>query len=248
MLLSETSIVVTGAASERGIGRAVCELALAEGARVIAADRDADGLKSLVKAHGEGITPVVIDITSAQECAKLAAIAASACVEGLVHCAGIAEPMGLAGLTRADYDRMLDVNLWGTIQLVQALAPAMIARKRGAIVCLSSLAGQRGGGFVGGLHYSASKAAVLGAVRSLARELGGSNIRVNAVTPGLVDTDMTARFMPDEQRAVLAKQQAPLGRMARADEIAGVCIFLISRLSTYVTGATIDVNGGLHIH
>jgi NAD(P)-dependent dehydrogenase (short-subunit alcohol dehydrogenase family) len=247
MLLPNMTIVVTGAASDRGVGRATCRLAQAEGARIIAADRDGDGLARLQDELGDAIITAKCDLTRSEDCEDLAQIAAAQDASGLVHCAGRAEPMGLKDLDRASYERMLDVNLWGTLQIVQALAPAMTKRGAGSIVCLSSLAGQRGGGYVGGLHYSASKAAVLGAVRSLARELGPQNIRVNAVAPGLVDTDMTAPFMSREQRAELAKQ-APLGRMASADEVAGVCLFLVSRFSTYVTGATIDVNGGLHIH
>jgi NAD(P)-dependent dehydrogenase (short-subunit alcohol dehydrogenase family) len=247
MLLPNITVVVTGAASDRGVGRATCRLAKAEGARVIAADRDGEGLSRLQDELGDAVTIARCDITNPEDCTHLAEIAAAQDASGLVHCAGLAEPMGLGDLDRARYERMLDVNLWGTLQLVRALAPAMGERGDGSIVCLSSLAGQRGGGYVGGLHYSASKAAVLGAVKSLARELGPRNIRVNAVAPGLVDTDMTAPFMPREQRADLAKQ-APLGRMASAEEVAGVCLFLVSRFSTYVTGATIDVNGGLHIH
>ncbi len=248
MLLSGKTILVTGAAAPRGIGRAACRLGAEHGATIIAVDRDQDGLADLKNAQPGLATTITCDLSREHECQAAADhVAALGGCDAIIHCAGIAEPMFLPELDRARYDRMLDVNLWGTLQLLKAMAPAMAARKAGSIVCLSSLAAERGGGFVGGLHYTASKAAILGVVKSLARELGPSNVRVNAVCPGLVDTDMTAPFMAADVRAQLAKQ-AVLGRMASADDVAGVCLFLASDLSAYVTGATIDVNGGLHIH
>lgn len=248
MLLRDRKIVVTGAAARRGIGQAACRMAMDFGASVYAVDRDADGLASLAEALPQLAGTFVCDITSEADCAGVAnALAEEGGADGLVHCAGIAEPLGLAELTRARYDRMLDVNVWGTVLMAQALAPAMVARGSGSIVFLSSVAGQRGGGFVGGLHYSASKAAVLGLMKGLARELGPVGVRVNAVAPGLVDTDMTNPFMQPEMRAGMAKQ-ALLGRLATPEEIAGVCLFLCSDIASYVTGATLDVNGGLHIH
>ncbi len=245
MLLSDRTIVVTGAGAPRGIGQAACRMALERGARVHAVDRDAEALAALRERLPGLASAIACDVTSEDDCARVSAGAGAA--DALIHCAGIAEPLALADLTRERYDRMLDVNLWGTIQIVKALAPAMAARGSGSIVCLSSLAGQRGGGFVGGLHYAAAKAGVLGFVRGLARELGPRGVRVNAVAPGLVDTDMTVPFMPADVRAQLARQ-AVLGRLATPEEVAGACLFLASDLAGYVTGATLDVNGGLHIH
>jgi len=248
MILQGQKIVVTGAAARRGIGQATCRMAAGFGASVFAVDRDAEGLEWLARELPELADTSVCDITSDEECRTVGtALAKVGGADALIHCAGIAEPLALAQVTRARYDRMLDINLWGTIQMAQALAPAMIERGSGSMVFISSVAGQRGGGFVGGLHYSASKAAVLGLMKGLARELGPAGVRVNAVAPGLVDTDMTNPFMPPEMRSVLAKQ-ALLGRMATPEEIAGVCLFLCSNLASYVTGATLDVNGGLHIH
>jgi NAD(P)-dependent dehydrogenase (short-subunit alcohol dehydrogenase family) len=248
MILQGQKIVVTGAAARRGIGQAACRMAAGFGASVFAVDRDAEGLEWLARELPELADTSVCDITSDEECRTVGtALAKVGGADALIHCAGIAEPLALAQVTRARYDRMLDINLWGTIQMAQALAPAMIERGSGSMVFISSVAGQRGGGFVGGLHYSASKAAVLGLMKGLARELGPAGVRVNAVAPGLVDTDMTNPFMPPEVRSALAKQ-ALLGRIATPEEIAGVCLFLCSNLASYVTGATLDVNGGLHIH
>lgn len=248
MLLQGKRIVVTGAATDRGIGLATCRLAAENGADVVALDitLDRDGLKPWDRI--DGAVRMACDVTSEEDCkAVAAAVGSLGPVDGLIHCAGIAEPLGIADLTRQRYQRMLDVNLWGTMQLTQALLPSLRASGSGAIVCLSSLAGQRGGGFVGGIHYAAAKAGVLGFMRGLARELGPEGIRVNAVAPGLVDTDMTVPFMDAETRLRLVNQ-APLQRLAAPLEVAGACIFLVSDLSSYVTGATLDVNGGLHIH
>jgi NAD(P)-dependent dehydrogenase (short-subunit alcohol dehydrogenase family) len=248
MLLAGKIAVVTGAGSIRGIGRATCQLFAEHGAQVVALDLDGAAAEATARELGPPHLGFACDIINEDDCRRAGERAAElGGADALVHCAGIAEPLSLDEMTKARYDRMIDVNLWGTIQIVKALAPKMSHKGRGAIVCLSSLAAQRGGGFVGGLHYAAAKAGVLGFVRGLARELGPAGVRVNAVAPGLVDTDMTAPFMAEDIRRGLAKQ-APLGRLASAREVAGACLFLASDLAGYVTGTTLDVNGGLHIH
>lgn len=247
-LLTNKTIVVTGAAAERGIGRATCTLALAHGAKVIALDKHFQNETNSQHKSDDTYHQLQCDVSNQADCERIAHYAReNGGIDGLVHCAGIAEPGTLDAITHEKFHLMMNINLWGTIQIIQAIAPVMVAKERGSIVCLSSLAAQRGGGFVGGLHYTAAKAGVLGVVRSLAREFGPKGIRVNAVAPGLIDTDMTTPFMPHDVRAELGKQ-AVLQRLGTAEEVAGVCIFLASDLSGYITGATIDVNGGLHIH
>ena len=111
-------------------------------------------------------------------------------VTGLVNNAGITQPVKFLDITGGDYDRILDVSLRGTLYASQAVIPSMIAQNSGSIVCISSVSAQRGGGILGGPHYSAAKAGVLGLARAMAREYGGNNIRVNCVTPGLIATDI----------------------------------------------------------
>jgi NAD(P)-dependent dehydrogenase (short-subunit alcohol dehydrogenase family) len=123
----------------------------------------------------------------------------------------------------------------------------MRERKQGSIACMSSISAQRGGGLFGGPHYSAAKAGVLGLAKAMARELGPDNIRVNCVTPGLIQTDITGGRLTDDMRREILKS-VPLNRIGVADDVAGVFLFLASDLSAYVTGAVIDVNGGLLIH
>ena len=123
----------------------------------------------------------------------------------------------------------------------------MRERRRGSIVCLSSVSAQRGGGIFGGPHYSAAKAGVLGLAKAMAREFGPDGIRVNAVTPGLIQTDITAGKLTDAMRADILRG-IPLNRLGEAVDVAGACLFLASDLSSYLTGTTIDVNGGMLIH
>jgi NAD(P)-dependent dehydrogenase (short-subunit alcohol dehydrogenase family) len=112
---------------------------------------------------------------------------------------------------------------------------------------MSSVSAQRGGGIFGGPHYSAAKAGVLGLARAMAREFGGDRIRVNSVTPGLIQTDITGDKLTPEMRADIIKG-IPLGRLGDAADVANACLFLVSDLSTYLTGITLDVNGGMLIH
>jgi NAD(P)-dependent dehydrogenase (short-subunit alcohol dehydrogenase family) len=139
------------------------------------------------------------------------------------------------------------VSLRGTLYMSQAAIPAMRAAKSGSIVCISSVSAQRGGGIFGGPHYSAAKAGVLGLARAMAREFGADGIRVNCITPGLIETDITAGKLSDEKKVEI-NSTIPLARLGRADDVAGACVFLASALSAYCTGITLDVNGGMLIH
>lgn len=168
-------------------------------------------------------------------------------VDVLVNNAGITQPLKLMDIKRANYDAVLDVSLRGTLLMSQAVIPAMRAQKSGSIVCISSVSAQRGGGIFGGPHYSAAKAGVLGLARAMARELGPDNVRVNCITPGLIQTDITAGKLTDDMTAnILAG--IPMNRLGDAVDIARAALFLGSDLSSYSTGITLDVNGGMLIH
>jgi NAD(P)-dependent dehydrogenase (short-subunit alcohol dehydrogenase family) len=123
----------------------------------------------------------------------------------------------------------------------------MKKQKSGSIVCMSSVSAQRGGGIFGGPHYSAAKAGVLGLAKAMAREFGGDGIRVNSITPGLIQTDITGGKLTPEMRADIIKG-IPLARLGDAADIANACLFLASDMSSYLTGVTLDVNGGMLIH
>jgi NAD(P)-dependent dehydrogenase (short-subunit alcohol dehydrogenase family) len=174
-------------------------------------------------------------------------LAAFGQVDVLVNNAGITQPVKLMDITPEDLHRILAVNLNGILYLSQAFIPHMRERKQGSIACMSSVSAQRGGGIFGGPHYSAAKAGVLGLAKAMARELGPDGIRVNCVTPGLIQTDITGGKLTDEMRQEIIKG-IPLGRLGNAEDVAGIYLFLASDLSAYVTGAVIDVNGGMLIH
>jgi len=123
----------------------------------------------------------------------------------------------------------------------------MRAQKSGSIINMSSASAQKGGGIFGGSAYAAAKGAILGYTKATARECGPDNIRANALCPSMIDTDITGGTLSKAQMQAII-DSVPLGRLGRADEIAGVCLFLASDLSTYVSGSEIDFNGASHIH
>jgi NAD(P)-dependent dehydrogenase (short-subunit alcohol dehydrogenase family) len=188
-------------------------------------------------------------VTDKASCTKAveAVAAAFGQIDILINNAGVTQPVKLLDITASDWDRIQDVNLKGVLFLSQAVIPHMRQRKTGSIACMSSVSAQRGGGIFGGPHYSAAKAGVLGLAKAMAREFGADGIRVNCVTPGLIGTDITAGKLTDEMKEKIL-EGIPLGRLGDADDVAGIYTFLASDLSAYVTGAVIDVNGGMLIH
>jgi len=253
MLLRGKTAVISGAASPRGIGLATARRFVAEGARVAILDIDGAAAKSAA----QNLNPIsenphlgiACNVANQDSCAKAieAVIAAFGQIDILVNNAGITQPVKLLEITPSDCDRIQDVNLKGVLFLSQAVIPHMRRRKVGSIACMSSVSAQRGGGIFGGPHYSAAKAGVLGLAKAMAREFGSDGIRVNCVTPGLIGTDITAGKLTDEMKTKIL-EGIPLGRLGEADDVAGIYTFLASDLSAYVTGAVIDVNGGMLIH
>ncbi len=249
MLMTGKICVVTGAASQRGLGLAAARAFAAQGAHVAVLDLDADASRAAAAGIGAGHMGLACDVTDKAACedAIAAILARYGRVDVLVNNAGVSQPIKTLEISPADYERVTDVNLRGTLYMSQAALPAMIEQRSGAIVCISSVSAQRGGGIFGGPHYSASKGGVLGLARAMAREFGPVGVRVNCVTPGLIQTDITAGKLSDEMKADILKG-IPLNRLGEAEDVAKACLFLASDLSSYVTGATLDVNGGMLIH
>src|SRR6185503_8761411 len=133
-------------------------------------------------------------------------------VDILVNCAGISQPDRLLEVTQANYDLVMNVNLRGTFNMCQAVVPHFRSRQQGSIVCIGSVAAERGGGLFGGPHYAASKGAVQSLAKSMARELGPDGIRVNAIAPGTIDTDIFQGKMTESMRSVIISN-IPLGRL-----------------------------------
>ena len=249
MLLENKVVIVTGAASPRGIGKATAKTLAAHGARVVVLDLRLEDAEQAARDLGEGHLGLACDVTDRNACdaAVQAVLAKYDRIDGLINNAGITQPLRTLDIQAGNFDAVLDVNLRGTLYMSQAVLPHMKAQKRGSIVCMSSVSAQRGGGIFGGPHYSAAKAGVLGLAKAMAREFGGDNVRVNSITPGLIQTDITGDKLTPEMRSEIIKG-IPLGRLGDAADVANACLFLISDLSAYMTGITLDVNGGMLIH
>jgi len=249
MLLKDKVAVITGAAGPNGLGYATATMMAAQGAKIVIVDLARAEPQTAAARLGAGHLGLVADVTDKASCeaAAAAVVQAYGRIDILVNNAGITQPVKTLDITGADYDRILDVSLRGTLYMSQAVIPAMRAQKSGAICCVSSVSAQRGGGILGGPHYSAAKAGVLGLARAMAREFGIDGIRVNCVTPGLIATDINKGLIPDDKmKAIL--EGIPLNRIGEPADVAGCLVFLASDLAKYLTGVTLDVNGGMLIH
>lgn len=241
-------VMVTGAAS--GIGRATAKRFLEEGARLILCDMKplADtGLDKELGAEAGGpgnagarVRYLAGDISSTEGLAAAAA-AMDGGIDVLVNNAGITRDASVGKLSSSDWDAVIAVNLTTVFRLAQAAAARMKAQKSGVILNAASVVAHTGN--FGQANYVASKAGVIGLTKTLARELGRANVRVNAVAPGFVETPMTAA-VPSQVLAAMS-EKTPLQRLAKPEEIAAVYCFLASDDASYITGAVINVDGGL---
>ena len=249
MLLDGKVAVISGAASPRGIGLATARLFAAHGARVAILDLRAEQAEAAAAGLGEAHRGFACDVTDRAACSGAVerVLGAFGGIDILINNAGITQPLKFMDIEAGHWDAVLDVNLRGVLHLSQAVVPHMRERRAGSIACMSSVSAQRGGGIFGGPHYSAAKAGVLGLAKAMARELGPDGIRVNCVTPGLIQTDITGGKLTPAMKAEIAAT-IPLGRLGEAVDVARIFLFLASELSGYVTGAVIDVNGGMLIH
>lgn len=239
--------VITG--SSRGIGAAAAELFARQGYGVVlnwnhAEDRAMELLRQLREQGGTAIA-VGADVSTQAGAETLIGTALDAFghVDVLVNNAGISHFGLFTDVTRGEYESIFAANVGSVFGCTQAVLPHMIARKHGSIVNVSSMWGQTGASCE--VVYSASKAAVIGLTRALAKELGPSGIRVNCVAPGLIDTEMNARLTPEEVSSVT--EETPLCRMGTAREVAEAILFLAEPSAAFITGQVLGVNGGLVI-
>jgi len=212
-------------------------------------DLSAEAAAAAAKEIGPEHIGLACDVTKKADCerAAKAVLEHFGQIDVLVNNAGISQPLKFMEIQPENYEAVTDVSLRGSLYMSQAVVPHMRSRKSGSIVMLSSVSAQRGGGIFGGPHYSAAKAGVLGLGKAMARELGPDNVRVNSITPGLIQTDITGGKLTPELKADILKG-IPLNRLGDAVDIANACLFLGSDLSSYLTGITLDVNGGMLIH
>jgi NAD(P)-dependent dehydrogenase (short-subunit alcohol dehydrogenase family) len=236
--------IVTGGGG--GIGKAACAQLAARGARVAVFDVDrakAQETAASLAAAGSESMACPVDISDRAQVAGAVGCVLDAYggIDLLVNCAGLYRIGTIGDISEEDWDHMLGVNLKGPFLLCQAVVPIMQRQGRGAIVNVSSISG-RTTSMLAGVHYVASKAGIIGLTMCLANQLAAGGIRVNCVAPGSVDTPMLD-FLEPEQKGRLAGR-VPMGRLARPEEVAAAIVFLASPEASYITGETLNVNGG----
>ncbi|KIL49935.1 SDR family NAD(P)-dependent oxidoreductase [Jeotgalibacillus soli] len=247
MLVGNRVILVTGAA--RGIGQATAVFLAASGAQVIIHGRSEESMDETVRLiqSAEGLEPLRVAYDVRDEAGMKLAFKQIKKIfgrlDGLVNNAGIMTE-GLMGMVKTTHiQEMLDVNVTSVILHMQLSSRLMLKNKQGSIVNVSSIIGTRGS--EGSAAYAASKAAVIGATLSASKEWAGKGVRVNAVAPGFIETDLTAHYMENKKEKLL--ETIKMNRFGHVEEVASVISFLLSDMSSYITGQVIGVDGGMVI-
>ena len=237
--------LVTGAS--RGIGRAIAMKLAEQGAIVVAAargDNAAPTAAAIVAAGGQA-EAVTVDVTDTALLEKLPGdiVKRHGRIDIVVSNAGITKDQLLMRMKKDDWDSVIATNLTATFTVSQAAMRPMLKQRGGRIIAVSSVVGQMGN--AGQANYAASKAGLIGFVKALAREVASRNITVNALAPGMIDTDMTRAIA--EQSQIDWAAQIPLGRLGTSDEVAAAACFLASDEAAYITGHVLAVNGGMYM-
>ena len=229
------TVLVTGGV--RGIGLAICQAFIEKGYRVCATySKDEESANT---ARALGIEVYKVSVTD--ETATKSLFQTIGAVDILINNAGVSLIKQIQDTTREDYEKIFSINTYGTFLYTREASKGMIERKSGLIVNISSVWGEVGASCES--VYSASKSAVLGFTKALAKELGYSGVRVNAVSPGVIDTQMNSHFSLEDLQAI--KQEIPLGRLGKAEEVAKAVVFLEE--NEYITGVNLSVNGGFSL-
>ncbi len=246
MSLTERIAIVTGGA--QGIGQAIAATLAQEGADVVVADLNANRCEETVarvKQLGRKAMAVSVNVGDWDQVKSMIDRVQKEWerIDILVNNAGITRDGLLLRMKEEDWQSVLQVNLTGTFYCVKAVLPTMSRQRNGRIVNISSIVGAIGN--IGQANYAASKAAVIGLTKTVAREYASRNITVNAVAPGFIDTAMTQDLSADTKEALL--NQIPLKRLGQASDIADAVSFLCSEKAGYITGHVLHVNGGMHM-
>jgi 3-oxoacyl-[acyl-carrier protein] reductase len=243
--MNNRTALITGAG--RGMGKSVAEILAQRGARVAINDTNIalaeDAASSINKAGAQAIA-IAGNVANSEDVRNMIAqtVDRFGGVDILINNAGVLRPTKVIDIPEEEWDFVVDVNLKGTFLCSQAVLPAMQKAGWGRIINFSSTAGKNVS-TVGGAHYTAAKAGILGFTRHLAKEVARDGITVNAVCPGLIDTEMVRATISDERVRAYA-ESFPIPRLGRPDEVAELVAFLASEQAAYITGASLDINGG----
>ncbi|SKA65759.1 3-oxoacyl-[acyl-carrier-protein] reductase [Eubacterium uniforme] len=245
--MSRKTAIVTG--GSRGIGRAICLKLAKEGYDIAfsyrSKDDEANEVKSLLEEAGANVFIKKFDVSDSEECSAFVKETNEKFgdIDVLVNNAGITKDNLMIRLGDDDFSDVLDVNLKGSFYMAREVSKLMLRKRKGSIINMSSVVGIMGN--AGQVNYSASKAGVIGMTKSLARELAKKNVRVNAVAPGMIETDMTD-VLPEEAKKKIA-DAIPLKEMGKPEDIANAVVFLAGDNSRYITGQVLSVDGGMAI-
>jgi len=244
MELQNKVALITGGA--QGIGKTISEELVQNGAHVVLGDVNLEGAQATAEAinnNGGSASAVKIDVSNPAEVKQVfdSILKDKKPIDIMINNAGITRDGLMIRMKEADWDRVLNINLKGTFLCSQQAAKQMMKQKSGAIVNIASIVGVMGN--FGQANYSASKAGVIGLTKTLAREVASRGIRVNAVAPGFIDTEMT-RVLDESVRQSLI-EQIPMAKLGLPEDVARCVAFLVSDRSSYITGQVINVNGGM---
>jgi len=244
MLLKDKITVITGGA--RGIGREIAFLFAKEGSDIVLFDVNQEQLDKTVKdieALGRSSLGLMVDVTKLAQVdeAMNKTLDKFKKIDILINNAGITRDALLIRMSEADFDAVININLKGAFNCSKSVCKVMMKQRSGRIVNMASIIGIMGN--AGQVNYAASKAGMIGMTKSLAKELASRNINVNAIAPGFIETDMTAKLPADVREQLL--KLIPAGRLAQPVEVAKAALFLSSELSDYITGQVVQVDGGM---
>ena len=240
------NVLITGAG--RGIGKGIAISFAKNGANVAISDIDEKAALEVaaeIKRYGVKAMALCMDVSDSHsvESAMDEMCGAFGGIDILINNAGVNKVILIEDMTEKEWDRIFNINMKGVFLCTKAVIPYMKKNGKGIIINMASAAAKTGGAKVPGSHYAASKAGVICFTKSSARELAKYNIRVNAIAPGLISTEMTEEFSEEQYKNLMAI--IPAGRPGTVDDVSGVALFLAADLSAYVTGQTVPVNGGM---
>lgn len=245
MLLSNKTTLITGAS--RGIGRAIALLFASEGSDVaftyLHSEESALSLKTEIEALGVrclAIKADAADYNAAQDVVKQV-VQEWGKIDILINNAGVARDALIMRMREEQWDEVMNTNLKSAFNYIQAVSAVMARQRKGSIISMSSIVGLNGN--AGQANYAASKAGIVALTKSVAKELGSRNVRVNAIAPGCIETDMTSALSDQNKEAIL--QMIPMGRVGQPEEVAKVALFLASDMSSYISGQVLQVNGAM---